>query len=268
MTIYAIGDVQGCYQSLRKLLDKISFNDSKDQLWFAGDLINRGPQSLQTLRFIRSLRKSAMTVLGNHDLHALAIYYGDSPAKSKDTLRDLFNASDAPKLFAWLKKQPLAHYDKQRNILLTHAGIPPQWSVKEALRYAHEVEEVLRSEHASKYFAHMYGNTPNLWDEKLKGYDRLRVITNYFTRMRFIDKDGRLDLKSKQGIESAPKGFDAWFNYSRPEKLTMLFGHWAAIQGVTGKKRYIALDTGCVWGCRLRAYALDTGEYFEVPACE
>lgn len=268
MTTFAIGDVQGCYRSLQKLLKKVKFDPDKDRLWFAGDLINRGPESLRTLHFIRSLGKSALTVLGNHDLHALAIYYGGMPAKSKDTLQALFSAADAPKLLAWLRKQPLAHYDKERKILLAHAGIPPSWKITEAMDYAGEVETVIQSGQAAKYFSRMYGNRPDIWDPKLKGYERLRVITNHLTRMRFIDKNGRLDLKAKQGIDSAPEGFDAWFNYSRPDKVTVLFGHWAAIQGVTGKKRFIALDTGCVWGCRLRAYDVDNKKIYEVAASE
>jgi len=268
MTTFAIGDVQGCYQSLQKLLKKVKFNPDKDRLWFAGDLINRGPESLRTLQFIRSLGKSALTVLGNHDLHALAIYYGEMPAKSKDTLQTLFSAADAPKLFAWLRKQSLAHYDKERKILLTHAGIPPSWEISQAMAYAKEVESKIQSEQAAKFFSRMYGNRPDSWDPELKGYERLRVITNHFTRMRFIDKHGRLDLKAKQGIDSAPKGFDAWFNYSRPDKVTILFGHWAAIKGVTGKKRFIALDTGCVWGWRLRAYDVDNKKIYEVAASE
>lgn len=268
MTIYAIGDVQGCFDSLQKLLSTIKFKPGKDKLWFAGDLINRGPKSLQTLRFIRSLGSSAEAVLGNHDLHALAVYYGKVESKSKDTLSDLFKASDAPELFSWLLQQSLAKYHPDMDIFMSHAGMPPQWSVKSALAYAKEVESVLQSSKAKQYFANMYGNRPDRWSNRLKGCDRLRVITNYFTRMRFIDPKGRLDLVTKQGIDNAPKGYDAWFNYPRKDKTRLVFGHWAAIQGITHKKRFVALDTGCVWGWRLRAYALDSGDIFEVAACD
>lgn len=268
MAVYAIGDVQGCYDSLQALLAKINFSAENDQLWFAGDLVNRGPKSLQTLRFIRSLGSAATIVLGNHDLHLLAICYGDARAKNKDTLDDLKNANDADELLAWLRQQALAKYDSTRDFLLVHAGIPPQWTVTKALKYAQEVENVIQSDSAHDYFKEMYGNCPDKWHKKLKGFARLRVITNYFTRMRFIDKQGRLDLKAKQGIDSAPKGFDAWFNYSRSDQTKILFGHWAAIQGLTNKKQFVALDTGCVWGDRLRAFDVDTGEIYEVCACD
>ena len=268
MSTYIIGDVQGCCDSLTKLLKKVNFDRQHDQLWFAGDLINRGPKSLQTLRLIVSLGSAATTVLGNHDLHALAIYYGNMPVKSKDTLTDLFAAKDSPKLMEWLCNQPLAIYDDQHDLFLSHAGIPPKWSIKQALKYALEVEEAINSKNAAEFFTSMYGNQPDRWTKKLKGKERLRVITNYFTRMRFIDEKSRLDLKSKLSIDTAPAGFDAWFNYARKEKTTFVFGHWAALQGVTEKKQFIGLDTGCVWGGVLRALHVETGKLYEVSACD
>jgi bis(5'-nucleosyl)-tetraphosphatase (symmetrical) len=268
VTTYAIGDVQGCEDSLQNLLVKINFNTENDRLWFAGDLVNRGPKSLQTLQYIESLGNKAKTVLGNHDLHALAVYYSDVPAKSKDTLGELLNSSDAPKLFDWLRHQPLAVYNADLDVFLSHAGIPPQWTIKQALNYAREVESVLQSGNANEFFANMYGNSPDVWSKQLRGNDRLRMITNYFTRMRFIDSSGKLDLKAKQGINGAPKGYDAWFNYPRKGKTKFVFGHWATLQGVTKKKRFVALDKGCVWGHSLRALALESGEMYEVSACD
>ena len=266
MSTYAIGDLQGCYEPLCRLLDKLNFDPAEDQLRFAGDLINRGPDSLKTLRLIYSLRESAMTVLGNHDLHTLAVYYSGQRAKKKDTVNDIFAADDVECLLSWLRQCPLLDWDESRRQLLVHAGIPPQWRVSQALAYAAEVEQVLKSDSATGYFQAMYGNEPSCWDEQLQGLDRLRLITNYFTRMRFINARGCLELAHKEGLEKAPEGYSAWFQFPRQDNIQILFGHWAAIQGFTGHASFIALDTGCVWGGNLRAMNLDTGELIEVPA--
>ncbi len=266
MPVYAIGDVQGCYDALGRLLDKLNFDPAADQILFAGDLINRGPESLQTMRLIYSLRHSVMSVLGNHDLHALAVYFGRQKSKKKDTLSDLYEAEDAEVLLEWLRECPLAYYDQSRHLMLTHAGVPPQWSVAQTLRLAGEVEQVVRGPHAIDFFHAMYGNLPHCWNEDLKDMERLRVITNYLTRMRFLDAEGCLELTHKQGLETAPEGFRAWFQYPRDDGLTVLFGHWAAIQGKTNLERVHALDTGCVWGGVLRAMNVDSGEYIEVES--
>ena len=260
MTDYAIGDIQGCYDRLKDVLAKVDFSPSRDRLWVAGDLINRGPSSLKTLRYIESLGDSAVVVLGNHDLHLLAVALGGHAPKRKDTLTGILNAPDRDKLVNWLRQQNLCVYDSERNYMMAHAGVPHIWNIQQALARAREVEDVIRGEHAPEYFALMYGNKPEGWNEKLIGMDRWRVITNYFTRMRFIARDGRLELTTKEHAGSAPRGFAPWFEFPRPDDLRVIFGHWAAIEGETGKERFVGLDTGCVWGGALTMMNLDTGE--------
>jgi len=260
MTDYAIGDIQGCYDRLKDVLAKVDFSPSRDRLWVAGDLINRGPSSLKTLRYIESLGDSAVVVLGNHDLHLLAVALGGHAPKRKDTLAEILRAPDRDKLVSWLRQQNLCVHDSERNIMMAHAGVPHIWSIQQALARAREVEDVIRGEHAPEYFTLMYGNKPEGWNENLTGMDRWRVITNYFTRMRFIARDGRLELTTKEHAGSAPKGFSPWFEFPRPDDLRIIFGHWAAIEGETGKERFIGLDTGCVWGGALTMMNLDTGE--------
>lgn len=260
MTDYAIGDIQGCYDPLRDVLSKVDFSPSRDRLWVAGDLINRGPSSLATLRYIESLGDAAVVVLGNHDLHFLAVALGGHETKRKDTLAEILQAPDCDRLLHWLRQQNLCVHDADRNIMMAHAGVPHIWSTEQALLCAREVEAVIRGEHAPEYFREMYGNYPEGWNERLTGMDRWRVITNYFTRMRFIAPDGRLELTAKEQAGSAPKGFSPWFDYRRADDLQVVFGHWAAIEGKTGTDRFVALDTGCVWGGKLTMMNLDTGE--------
>ncbi|GGE52526.1 bis(5'-nucleosyl)-tetraphosphatase, symmetrical [Streptosporangium jomthongense] len=260
MTDYAIGDIQGCYDRFRDVLEKVGFSPSRDRLWVAGDLINRGPSSLKTLRYMENLGDTAVVVLGNHDLHLLAVALGGHAPKRKDTLAEILEAPDRDGLVNWLRQQNLCVHDPERNIMMAHAGVPHIWSVEQALARAREVEDVIRGTDAPEYFRLMYGNEPEGWSEKLTGMDRWRVITNYFTRMRFIAPDGRLELTTKEHAGSAPKGFAPWFEYPRPDNLRVIFGHWAAIEGETGSDRFIALDTGCVWGGALTMMNLDTGE--------
>ncbi|SOB77753.1 Bis(5'nucleosyl)-tetraphosphatase, ApaH [Marinobacter sp. LV10R510-11A] len=260
MTDYAIGDIQGCYDSLKDVLAKVDFSPSRDRLWVAGDLINRGPSSLKTLRYIESLGDSAVVVLGNHDLHFLAVALGGHALKRKDTLADILNAPDRDKLVNWLRQQNLCVHDSKRNLIMVHAGLPHIWSLEQALANAREVEKVIRGNSAPEYFAQMYGNKPECWGENLTGMDRWRVITNYFTRMRFIASDGRLELTAKDSSGTAPKGFAPWFEFPRTDDLRVVFGHWAAIEGKTGVERFIGLDTGCVWGGALTMMNLDTAE--------
>ncbi|NMT62411.1 symmetrical bis(5'-nucleosyl)-tetraphosphatase [Marinobacter orientalis] len=260
MTDYAIGDIQGCYERLRDVLAKVDFSPSRDRLWVAGDLINRGPSSLETLRYIESLGSSAVVVLGNHDLHLLAVALGGHALKNKDTLADILEAPDHEHLFHWLRQQNLCIHDADRNFVMVHAGIPHIWSVGEAVCYGQEVEEVIRGPEAKTYFAQMYGNRPERWDPQLTGVDRWRVITNYFTRMRFIAEDGTLELAAKESAGSAPEGFAPWFRFPRPDDVRVVFGHWAALEGQTESNRFIGLDTGCVWGGVLTLMNLDTGE--------
>ncbi|MBW4934619.1 symmetrical bis(5'-nucleosyl)-tetraphosphatase [Marinobacter sp. F4206] len=260
MTDYAIGDIQGCYDRLRDVLAQVSFSPSRDRLWVAGDLINRGPASLDTLRYIESLGSSAVVVLGNHDLHLLAVALGGHPPRRKDTLADILEAPDHDRLVAWLRQQHLCIRDSARNLVMVHAGVPHIWSVDQAVAYAREVEAVIRGDDAEEYFAHMYGNEPDRWDEHLSGMERWRVITNYFTRMRFVAEDGTLELATKEAAGSAPNGYKPWFEYPRGDDVRVVFGHWAALEGQTGSDQFIGLDTGCVWGGVLTMMNLDTGE--------
>lgn len=260
MTDYAIGDIQGCYDRLRDVLAQVDFSPSRDRLWVAGDLINRGPSSLQTLRYIESLGSAAVVVLGNHDLHLLAVALGGHRPKRKDTLQDILAAPDRDQLVQWLRQQPLMVRDDARNLVMAHAGLPHIWGLDQAEACAREVEAVIRGDQARDYFSQMYGNQPERWCDTLTGMDRWRVITNYFTRMRFIARDGSLELTTKESADNAPAGYAPWFSYPRPDDVKVIFGHWAALEGHTGSARFIGLDTGCVWGGTLTLMNLDSGE--------
>ncbi|MBY4676068.1 symmetrical bis(5'-nucleosyl)-tetraphosphatase [Marinobacterium arenosum] len=265
MATYAIGDIQGCYDELLQLLEQFGFGDD-DRLWVAGDLVNRGPKSLETLRFLKSLGKRAKVVLGNHDLHLLAVHYGTTTAKRHDTLNAILQAPDRDELMDWLRSRKLLVYDKALNYCMVHAGIPPHWTLKQARKRAKEVEWVLRSKLACEYFKNMYGNQPDCWQPGLEGWDRLRVITNYLTRMRFCDADGRLDFSAKEGLESQPEGFLPWFRQPREARdLQIIFGHWAALEGRADAEHVYALDTGCVWGNALTAMRLEDKAMFSLP---
>jgi bis(5'-nucleosyl)-tetraphosphatase (symmetrical) len=265
MSTYAIGDIQGCFKSLENLLTEIKFDPKQDTLWFAGDLVNRGPQSLETLRFVKSLGNSHYTVLGNHDLHLLALSYNVKTGRTDDTLKPILEAPDREELLNWLRHQPLLHADK--NFVMVHAGLAANWDLKKAQALAYEVENVIRSDNAEGFFQHMYGNQPDQWADDLEGYDRLRCITNFFTRMRFCHADGRLDLAFKGTVEDSPKDLMPWFKV--PERknadLQILFGHWAALGGVTNTTNVYALDTGCIWGFDLTAMRLEDGKRFKSP---
>ncbi|WP_111638108.1 symmetrical bis(5'-nucleosyl)-tetraphosphatase [Marinomonas shanghaiensis] len=267
MATYVIGDLQGCLTPLVQLLENIHYHPEQDKLWFAGDLINRGEESLETLRFVKSLGNNATVVLGNHDLHLLAVSHGHGKLKRGDTLAEILTAADRDDLMNWLRQQPLFHYDEQLNTVMTHAGIPPCWDLAKTQSLASEVEAKLRSDRVDDFFATMYGNTPDKWRDDLTGLDRLRTITNYLTRMRFCDENSKLDLKSKEGINTAEKGFAPWFNYPSkvPEGCHIVFGHWAALEGKTQLEHIHALDTGCVWGGSLTALRLEDKQRFSTP---
>ena len=264
MATYAIGDVQGCWDPLARLLDGIGFDPGADRLWFVGDLVNRGPDSLRVLRFVRALGPGAVTVLGNHDLHLLAVASGVRKATRKDSLQEVLQAEDRDDLLAWLRALPLAHRERAHPHLMVHAGVPPAWSAAEALERAAEVEVALRSDAFTDFLRHMYGNYPDRWDPGLEGWERLRVITNCLTRMRFCAADGKLDLDNKSGPADANRGFAPWFAHPgrRTADTPVLFGHWAALDGKADLPNVFALDTGCVWGGRLRALRLDDGALF------
>ena len=257
MATYAIGDLQGCYDSLLRLLDKLKFDKTKDKLWFAGDLVNRGSDSLATLRFVKSLGDNAITVLGNHDLHLLAIAHGVKTTRSSD-LQKILDAEDRDELLLWLSTRPLLHYDSKLNYMLTHAGVYPYWTLAQAQKSARELEHVLKN-NLDEFLNNMYGNKPDIWDESLTGFERLRFICNCFTRMRFCHQDGTLDFTSNGAPGTVPKDALPWFDF--PKRKTadekILFGHWSTL-GDINKKNIFALDTGCVWGGKLTALRIDT----------
>lgn len=266
MATYVIGDVQGCYQSLLALLEKINFDPDRDKLWFAGDLVNRGPDSLNALRLIRQIAKKV--VLGNHDLHLLACYYGTKvEPKAKDTIQEILAAPDCEELMEWLRYQPLMVWNRRKNVVMTHAGLPHIWSTEQAYALSKEVNKALRGSQVSEFFDAMYGNVPDTWSDTLQGAERLRTITNYFTRMRFVTETGTLDFSAKESVDSAPPGFRPWFEYPLTDpEVKVFFGHWAALQGHTGKDGLFATDTGCVWGAELTAVHLKSKQRISV-AC-
>ncbi len=267
MASYAVGDIQGCLSALKRLLDKVGFSTA-DTLWIAGDLVNRGPDSLETLRFVKALGPRAKVVLGNHDLHLLALHAQSAQLKPDDSLQPIFLAHDRELLLTWLQQQPLLHYDAQFDTVMTHAGIPPCWNLQQAQQLAQELQQVLQSHAATAFFANMYGNQPNLWHDELKGMERWRCITNYFTRMRFVTPKSRLDLTHKGKVDVRAKhqqhGLMPWFNVPSAVTASQVFGHWAALEGDTGKAQIINLDMGCVWGGRLKLMRLEDGQSFSV----
>ncbi|WP_415893423.1 symmetrical bis(5'-nucleosyl)-tetraphosphatase [Neptuniibacter sp. PT8_73] len=269
MATYAIGDIQGCYDELQALLKHINFTTS-DHLWVAGDLVNRGPKSLETLRFLRDLGEQATCVLGNHDLHLLAVHYGATSSKRSDTLDEILEAPDRIELMHWLSQQKLLAHDKSLNVVMVHAGIPPCWTIRKARKRAKEVEKVLQSDQVESFFNHMYGNKPDLWSSDLSGWERLRLITNYLTRMRFCSPEGQLDFSAKGSLASQPEGYQPWFKAPRKDpaesEIRILFGHWAALEGNADADHVFALDTGCVWGNKLTALRLEDHQLFSVPA--
>lgn len=266
MATYAIGDVQGCYDPLQKLLELIQFDPTLDTLWFTGDLVNRGPQSLATLRFVKELGKNQVTVLGNHDLHLLAVAHGTQPVRSTDTLTDILEAADKEELIDWLLHRPLLHHNEELQFILVHAGLAPAWDLATAKNLSSEVEQVLASDSANDFFQHMYGNQPDHWSNDLRGWDRLRCITNYLTRMRFCHADGRLELKNKGKLGEQANDLLPWFQVPNRmnSHLKIIFGHWAALSGTTHTPNVFALDTGCVWGNCLTAMRLEDEKRFSV----
>lgn len=260
MVDYVVGDIQGCYDELQLLLQTVKFDPSEDRLLAVGDLVNRGDKSLETLRFCRQLGGRFATVLGNHDLHLIAVARGHRQPTNKDTFGKLLAADDANELIDWLRQQPLAR--REGDFLLVHAGVPPFWGRKKTLRLAAEVSSVLSSAQCDLFLAAMYGNRPAVWSEKLRGPARWRVITNYLTRMRFIDKQGRLDLRAKDSPDKPPRGTLPWYRAARRKMASkhIVFGHWAALEGRDCGDYLHALDTGCAWGRTLTLLNLETLE--------
>ena len=256
MATYAIGDVQGCFAELQCLLERIGFDPAVDRLWFTGDLVNRGPHSLETLRYIKGLGPAAISVLGNHDLHLLAVACGVSRTKRKDTFQAILDAPDREELLAWLRHRPLLHAGE--GFYLIHAGLPPQWDMEKALSCAREVEKVLRSAEWAVFLAHMYGDEPALWSDDLRSWDRLRFITNCLTRMRYCDKKGALDFHEKGSPGSQPGRLVPWFQAPGRQSAgaRVIFGHWSTL-GFHEENACFGLDTGCLWGGELTALCLD-----------
>lgn len=266
MATYAIGDLQGCFAPLQRLLAKCEFDRSRDQLWFVGDLVNRGPDSLAVLRFVKTLEDSAIVVLGNHDLHLLTVAAGFVKPQRGDTLSEILDAPDRVALLDWLRRRPLLH--QGLGYTMIHAGLLPSWTIDQAQSLAREVEDVLRGDRYLDYLAHMYGNTPNQWRDDLTGWDRLRLITNTLTRLRICTADGVMEFSHKGELKDIPAGHTPW--YEAPGRLSadapIVCGHWSAL-GLKLESKLLALDTGCLWGRRLSAVRLEDRELFQV-ACD
>lgn len=271
MATYVIGDIQGCHADLCALLDRLRFDKARDRLWFTGDLVNRGPASLAALRFVRDLGERAVVVLGNHDLHLLACRHVDGiKQRPGDTLDDVLAAPDRDELLDWLRTRPLIHHDRAHGLTLVHAGLPPQWSVPEALALGGEMAALLRGPDLAGTLSRMYGNLPDHWDEELAGAARFRFVVNAFTRLRYVTDDGRLDMKAKGAPGTQRAGLVPWYaapaRRSRAERI--VFGHWSTLRLTPAEEaRYnvLPLDTGAVWGGSLTAYRIEDGARFSVP---
>ncbi|HWA13161.1 MAG TPA: symmetrical bis(5'-nucleosyl)-tetraphosphatase [Burkholderiales bacterium] len=263
MSTYAIGDLQGCFDALEELLDECRFDCRRDRLWFVGDLVNRGPQSLEILRFVKSLGKAAVSVLGNHDLHMLMVAEGRVKPHRQDTLQAVLEAPDREELLAWVRHLPLVHVEGE--YVMVHAGLLPSWDAAQAARLAREVEAALRGPAWPELMMHMYGNQPDHWEESLAGYDRLRVIINAMTRLRICTVEGRMEFAHKGRLEDIPKGYMPWFAVPgrASASSTVICGHWSAL-GLLAEKNLLALDSGCLWGRRLSAVRLEDRRVFQV----
>lgn len=264
---YAIGDVQGCFDDLLRLLDRIDFDPAVDRLWFTGDLVNRGPNSLALLRFVRGLEGAAISVLGNHDLYLLAAAADKVDIGRKDTISEILDAPDCEELLFWLRHQPLLHHDSDLGFAMVHAGLPPQWDLAMAQACAHELERVLQNFDYEDLFAHLGPGKPLQWRDDLTGWGRLRFIANCFTQLRYCDREGRLDLTGERRKASGKKRSRPWFDLPTraSRKLSILFGHWAALDHRGLKKHSVhPLDTGCANGGRFTALRLQDGRYFRV----
>jgi len=269
MRSYVIGDIQGCHNSLLQLVAAIDRVHPGARLLLVGDLVNRGPDSLGTLRTLMAMGQRVQTILGNHDLHLLAVAHGIRAPHSADTLDAILEAPDRDQLLDWLRRQPLAWFEDDH--LLVHAGVLPQWSAQQTMALAHEVETALRGPDWPAFLAQMYGNKPARWDDALQGADRLRCIVNGLTRLRFCRPDGTMDFHGKQGLDGAPPGYLPWFDIPERQSadVTVVFGHWSTL-GLVLRPRLIALDTGCVWGGQLSAVCLQDRSVVQVdcPACQ
>lgn len=267
MALYLVGDIQGCFDELQLLLEQVQFDPAQDQLWLAGDLVARGPKSLETLRFVKSLGNSANFVLGNHDLHLLAVHAGIKKSKAKDLLADLINAPDFNGLMHWLAQHPLLLELPDKSAFMSHAGISPQWTLDEAKVQARLAQQKISSPERKKWLNIMYGEKPNQWHLAESDEDKFRYTINSLTRMRFVYEDGSLDFNCKDSLDSAPKNLQPWFELSPTlEQTKWVFGHWAALMGKHNHKQLFALDTGCVWGNYLTLLRWDDKKLFTQSA--
>ena len=264
MSTYVIGDLQGCLEPLQRLLETCGFSRRADRLWFVGDMVNRGPDSLGVLRFIRDLGDQAVCVLGNHDLHLLVAAGGHSPLHSGDTFQDVLDAPDREPLLEWLRHRSLFHVED--GWAMVHAGLMPQWTVPRARELAAEAEALLRSDRCDGFLRTMYGNHPDRWDDALCGWDRARVIVNAMTRMRVCSDEGVMEFRHKGDPADIPAGYRPWFEVPgrRSTSHTLLFGHWSAL-GYRSGPGYVSLDSGCLWGRSLTALRLEDRRVFHVP---
>lgn len=261
MTRYAVGDIQGCFKPLQCLLEEVAFTPGVDELWLVGDLVNRGAHSLETLEFLYPIRDSLRIVLGNHDLHVLALARGATQLGRHASLEPLLQSPQLNKFMEWFRSLPLCIRANTGDYVMTHAGIPHIWSTDEALAHSAQISHTLQSDTlVDNFLSNMYGDEPACWSEVLSGTTRLRTLTNYFTRMRCCSEDGTLDLAYKGAVDEIPAGMAPWFSWveNQPRRETQLFGHWAALEGQTGRSDCIALDTGCVWGRELTLLNMDT----------
>ncbi|MDF0605896.1 symmetrical bis(5'-nucleosyl)-tetraphosphatase [Neisseriaceae bacterium TC5R-5] len=264
MAIYAIGDIQGCFAAFQQLLRVIEFNPGKDSLWLTGDLVNRGPQSLEVLRWVFQHQDQVTMVLGNHDLHLLALAEGFGRSHRSDTLDQVLNAADGKVLLDWLRCQPLMLTGQ--GYAMVHAGLLPEWTIDKALDLAEEVEDGLSGPHYRQLLSSLYGNRPVRWGEELKGSDRIRVIVNAMTRMRLVNQQGEMDLSYKGGLADAPAGLLPWFEVEnrRHAEIPVICGHWSAL-GCHITEEVVAIDSGCLWGGSLTAFRLDDRAVFTLP---
>lgn len=264
MATFAIGDIQGCYDSLRRLLDFCAFDAQNDRLWLVGDLVNRGPKSLETLRFLKSLGNSALTVLGNHDLYLLMVAEGGAKFRGKDdTLQAIFDAPDCAELLDWLRHQPLCH--TEGDYCMVHAGLLPQWTIEQARALAREVEAALQGPQYREFVTNLWGSEPAGWTDELTGWQRLRVIVNAMTRMRFCTPEGIMEFKTKGELVKAPAGHLPWFEVPgrKSADKVVVAGHWSAL-GLKITPHLLALDSGCLWGGKLSALRLEDRQLFQV----
>lgn len=264
MSTYVVGDVQGCLQAFLELVDQIGFKPGRDRLWLAGDLVNRGEDSIGMLRWCMAHDDSVVAILGNHDLHLLAVAEGFVPPHRKDTIGDILAAPDREVVLDWLRRRPMAH--KEDGWLMVHAGLLPEWTPGQALELARELEDVLRGPGFRAFLGDMYGNEPRRWDKRLRGQERLRLVANAMTRMRYLHADGSMDFQHKCAPAEAPEGLRPWFDMPgrRSRDIKVVFGHWSTL-GLMLRPDAVALDTGCLWGGQLSALRLEDGLLFQRP---